>query len=362
MTLSVCPDTPELEKHVSTPGAMARNAANEMKAAARRLAAHCATYKGASPKAAIWQVATTTAAFLALIAIMLKILEISYLLTLVLALPAAGLLIRFFIIQHDCGHGSYLPSRAANDILGRLLSVLTLAPYGLWRREHAQHHAGAGNLDRRGVGDITTLTVKEYEALTLLGRIRYRIYRNPAFLFGIGLPAYFLVLQRLPWFHPYPARQTWGSVMRLNTGLVALYAPLMWLFGWAEMLMLAVPILILSSAIGGWLFFIQHQFENTMWEEGSDWDFQIAAIYGSSYYVLPSVLQWFTGNIGLHHIHHLCSMIPNYKLQACLDASPELKSLNRLTLLESLTCARLTLWDEANRRLIGFRELRARHA
>lgn len=362
MTVSDLPADARGEVASTERTSMARNAAAEMKAAARRLADHCAKYRGASPSDAIWQVATTTAAFVALIALMLKSLEISYLLTLILALPAAGLLLRFFIIQHDCGHGSFLPSRQANDILGRLLSVLTLTPYGLWKREHAQHHAGSGNLERRGVGDITTLTVQEYEALPALGRLKYRVYRNPVFLFGIGLPVYFLLIQRLPWMHPYPVKQTWGSVMRLNAGMVAFYGPLMWLFGWQAILMIAFPILVLAAAIGGWLFFIQHQFEGTHWEHADKWDFQVAAIYGSSYYVLPKVLQWFTGNIGLHHIHHLCSMIPNYKLQACLDASPELKSLNRLTLWQSLSCPRLTLWDEANRKLIGFREFRQRYA
>ncbi len=337
----------------------ARIDAASLKAAARRLAAHCAAYRGASPNQAIWQLASTSAAFVATITLMLISMRWSYILTLILALPAAGLLIRFFIIQHDCGHGSFLPSREANDLLGRLLSVLTLTPYGLWRREHAQHHAGSGNLDRRGVGDITTLTLGEYRLLSWRGRLRYRVYRNPVFLFCVGMPFYFLVLQRLPWLHPYPAKDTWASVTRLNMGVVAFYASLMWIFGVAEILMIAIPILILSSAIGGWLFFIQHQFEHTHWDESQAWDFQVAAIYGSSYYVLPPVLQWFTGNIGLHHIHHLCSMIPNYKLQACLDASPELKSMNRLTLRDSLNCARLSLWDEANRRLISFRELRA---
>jgi acyl-lipid omega-6 desaturase (Delta-12 desaturase) len=359
MTLMDPPTTQDSSPDTMSFAASAHTAAVELKAAARRLAAHCAAYRGGQPGPAIWQVVSTTAAFVALIALMLTMLQYSYLLTLVLAVPAAGLLIRFFIIQHDCGHGSFLPNQRANDMLGRLLSVLTLTPYGLWRREHNQHHAGSGNLDRRGIGDITTLTVKEYQALSVRGRILYRIYRNPAFLFGVGLPLYFLLIQRLPWFHPYPVRQSIGSVMRLNAGLVAFYAPLMWLFGWVEILMLAVPILMLTSALGGWLFFIQHQFEGTHWEESKSWDFQVAAVYGSSYYVLPPVLQWFTGNIGLHHIHHLCSMIPNYRLQACLDASPELKSMNRLTLWESIMCARLTLWDEANRRLIGFRELRS---
>ena len=359
MTLMDHPAMPEQQDATVEVEPAPATRATELKAAARKLAAHCAAYRGASISDAVWQVGTTAAAFIALVAVMLYTIEFSYPLTLLFCLPAAGLLIRFFIIQHDCGHGSFLPSRAANDILGRLVSVLTLTPYGLWRREHNVHHAASGNLDRRGIGDITTLTVSEYAALPVMGRIKYRIYRHPAFLFGVGLPLYFLVLQRLPWFHPHPARQTWGSIMRLNAGLVAFYAPLMWMFGWANILMLAIPILILSSAIGGWLFFIQHQFEDTHWESGPDWDFQVAAIHGSSYYVLPPVLQWFTGNIGLHHIHHLCSMIPNYKLQACLDASPELQAMNRVTLWQSIMCARLALWDDANRRLIGFREFRA---
>ena len=223
---------------------------SELKAIARRLADHCATYKGASTRSAIWQLVTTTLAFVVCIAAMLKSLDISYLLTLVLAVPTAGLLVRFFIIQHDCGHGSFLPSRSANDNLGRVLSLLSLTPYGLWKREHAQHHAGAGNLERRGIGDITTLTVEEYRAKTAFERLKYRIYRNPFFLFGFGLPFYFLIIQRLPWVHPYPARETWASVMRLNAGLVVFYGALMWLFGWTSIVAIALPILILASAIG----------------------------------------------------------------------------------------------------------------
>ncbi len=356
LELSVAPEC--LERSVAPePVQPTRMDAATLKAMARRLAAHCAAYRGASPGPAIWQLASTTAAFVAMVGLMLLSLKWSYILTLLLAIPSAGLLIRFFIIQHDCGHGSFLPDRTTNDLLGRMVSVLTLTPYGLWRREHNQHHAASGNLDRRGIGDITTLTIAEYNSRSWMGRLSYRVYRNPLFLFGFGLPFYFLVLQRLPWFHPYPAKDAWGSVTRLNLGMVAFYGPMMWIFGIAEILMVTIPILIMSASIGGWLFFIQHQFEHTHWDEGQNWDFQVAAIYGSSYYVLPPILQWFTGNIGLHHIHHLCSMIPNYKLQACLDASPELKSLNRLTLWESLSCARLTLWDEANRRLVSFREM-----
>ena len=214
MMLMETPAAPETNDTANTGGYTVRAAGSELKAAARRLAAHCAAYRGSSMAAAVWQVASTTAAFIALVSVMILSLQISYLLTLLLAFPAAGLLIRFFIIQHDCGHGSFLPSRGANDVLGRLLSVLTLTPYGLWRREHNQHHASSGNLDRRGIGDITTLTVEEYKSLSWRGRMKYRIYRNPAFLFGFGLPVYFLFIQRLPWFHPYPASQTFGSVMR----------------------------------------------------------------------------------------------------------------------------------------------------
>ena len=331
---------------------------HELKQAARRFAAHCAAYKGADTGKAILQIVTTAIPFIVTVGLMFYLVERSYALTLLLSLPAAGLLIRFFIIQHDCGHGSFFPSRLANDTLGRTLSVLTVAPYGLWRRAHAQHHAASGNLERRGVGDIDTLTVKEYLSLSFLQRIKYRLYRNPAFLLLFGVPFYFLVLHRLPWGHPYKVRETWRSVTGTNLGMLAFYGLLTLLLGWKSMLMVALPIVIIASCIGGWLFFIQHQFEDTFWEESKNWDFQVAAIFGSSYYVLPKVLQWFSGNIGLHHIHHLCSMIPNYKLQACLDANPELQTINRLTFWESLKCMHLKLWDEKNRKLIGFGEIK----
>jgi omega-6 fatty acid desaturase (delta-12 desaturase) len=279
-----------------------------------------------------------------------------------LAVPVGGLLVRFFIIQHDCGHGSFVASRRWNDIIGRAMSVLTVTPYGLWRRVHAQHHAGSGNLDRRGAGDINTLTVREYLGLTPGGRLRYRIYRNPAFLFLLGVPAFFLLIQRTPWLHPLPPRDTWKSVMGLNAAIVAFYGGLGWLIGYGLLVLIAVPAIVVASCIGGWLFFIQHQFEDTHWEPGSAWDFQIAAVQGSSYYDLPPVLNRFTGNIGLHHIHHLNSMIPNYRLQECLAASPEFQALNRITLWESFKCARLTLWDEDQRRLVGFGDVAAQSA
>jgi omega-6 fatty acid desaturase (delta-12 desaturase) len=325
----------------------------------RRLAAHCQKYRGALPRLAAQQLVTTLVPLALVLAVMFATVEHAYWATLLLAIPAAGLLVRAFIIQHDCGHGSFFASRSLNDFVGRCMSVLTMAPYGVWRREHAQHHATSGNLDRRGAGDIDTFTVREYQLLSPLQKFRYRLYRNPLFLFGIGVPAYFVILQRLPWLHALPARDTWRSVAGLNIGLVVFYLPLVYWFGLANVLWVGLPVLHIAAAAGGWLFFIQHQFEETTWDKAEGWDFQVAALLGSSYYKLPNVLNWFTGNIGLHHIHHLNSMIPNYRLMACLNASPELKAINKLTLRDSLRCARLKLWDEDGRRLIGFDELPA---
>ena len=330
----------------------------DLKATARLFAQHCAHYRGARPIQAIIQIITTAAPFLALVVLMTAAADKAFWATLLLAIPAGGLLVRFFIIQHDCGHGSFLPSRRANDAVGRVMSLLTLTPYGLWRREHAIHHAGSGNLERRGIGDIETWTVKEYLSRGWIDRLRYRVYRNPIFLFGFGVPFYFLVLQRLPWFHGLPARDSWKSVISLNAFALAVYGAFAVWLGLGTTLKVLIPIIVVASAVGGWLFFIQHQFEEAHWTDPKEWDFQVAAIHGSSYYVLPRVLQWFTGNIGLHHIHHLNSMIPNYRLQECMDALPALATINRLTILESLKCVRLTLWDPEQQRMIGFRELR----
>lgn len=327
------------------------------KAKVRRLAAHCRNYRGSIPKQAISQLLTTLVPLFALLAGMFAAVQTHYWITLLLALPAAGLVVRAFIIQHDCGHGSFLASRRWNDIIGKCMSLITLVPYGLWRREHAHHHASSGNLDRRGAGDITTLTVREYQQLSTLQKLRYRIYRSSYFLFGIGVPAYFMFLQRTPWLHALKPRDCWKSVLGLNVALVAFYGGLIYLFGWSHVLWVMLPIVHISSAAGGWLFFIQHQFEEAHWEHADNWDFQVAALLGSSFYDLPRVLNWFTGNIGLHHIHHLNSMIPNYRLQDCLQGSPELRSINHMTLKESLKCARLKLWDEDSKRLIGFSDL-----
>ena len=322
----------------------------------QQFAGHCANFTGADVRRAVVQILNTGVPFALLVAVMLTGVHFGYWPLLLLSIPAGGLLVRLFIIQHDCGHGSFLPSKTVNDVLGVIISVLTLAPYAFWRRAHAYHHASSGHLGKRGIGDINTLTVAEYERLSPLRKLQYRVYRHPLFLFGFGVPFYFTVLQRLPFWQPYAAREIWRSVLGLNAMMVAFYGTLIWLIGAKTVLIVAVPVVFIASAVGGWLFFVQHQFEETHWTKPPEWDFQVAAFMGSSYYVLPKWLQWLTGNIGLHHIHHLCSLIPNYKLQACLDANPELKSVNRITLLESFKCANLALWCETRRRMVTFRD------
>lgn len=326
---------------------------------ARHLGRHCANYRGSDLRRSITQILTTAVPFLLLSAIMYFGVEQAYWYALVLTVPTAGLLVRFFIIQHDCGHGSFFRSRRANDMLGRAISLLTLTPYGNWRRAHAVHHATSGNLGRRGSGDIATLTVQEYKALTPRKRLYYRIYRNPLVMLVLGPPYLFLLNHRALFGKAMPLKETWPSVLMHNAALLLFHGTLGFLLGWWNLLVIFGPVVLMASWAGVWLFFIQHQFEDTVWEDSSDWDFHIAALRGSSYYVLPKILQWFTGNIGLHHIHHLNGKIPNYRLQECLDASPELKGMSRLTLHDSLKSIRLALWDEDNRKLVTFRQAAA---
>lgn len=310
------------------------------------------------PKRSLFQLTTTAALFCALLAVMAAATRGSYWLALLLAIPAAGLLVRLFIIQHDCGHGSFFRSRTANDVLGRALSVLTLTPYAHWKQGHALHHASNGNLDCRGRGDVETLTVREYQALAPLKRLGYRLYRNPLVMVLVGAPVNFILLQRLPTGRAFRDRHSRRSILSLNVALVAAYGLPMAAFGVVPVLATYLPVIIVASWIGNWLFYVQHQFEDTYWKRDGDWNFHSAALSGSSYFELPPVLQWFSGNIGLHHMHHLCSRIPNYRLQACLDSAPELQRIaRRITLGESLGCWRLTLWDEQRGQLVRFRDL-----
>lgn len=318
---------------------------------------------GADAHRSIFQLVTTATPFVALLVVMAAASHERYWLTLLLAIPTAGLLVRLFIIQHDCGHGSFFKRRAANDFLGRVLSLLTLTPYTSWKLSHAAHHASAGNLDRRGRGDVETLTVAEYEAAPPLRRLVYRLYRNPFVMVLLGAPINFIVLQRLPSGHAFSDRKSLRSILALDLALLAFFGLLCAMLGVLPVVGTYLPVIVIASWIGNWLFFVQHQFERTHWERDGEWNFHIAAVGGSSYFKLHPILQWFSGNIGLHHVHHLYSRIPNYRLQACLDAAPELHRLAKLiTLRESLGCWRLALWDERRQVLVGFRDLRPRTA
>jgi omega-6 fatty acid desaturase (delta-12 desaturase) len=276
----------------------------------------------------------------------------------VLVIPAAAFLLRLFMIQHDCGHGSFFARRRIDDWTGRVIGVLTMTPYDYWRRAHATHHASAGNLDERGVGDIATLTVKEYKALSAAGRLKYRLYRNPLVMFGIGPIWVFLFKQRLPFGMMRAGALPWVSTMATNGAIAILAALLIWWIGVVPFLLVHLPIVVLAAAAGVWLFYVQHQFEDTHWSEGNEWQFQQAALHGSSHYDLPLVLRWITGNIGIHHVHHLSSKVPYYRLPEVLRDYPELGDIGRITIMQSLRCVNLVLWDEGSKRLVSFREAR----
>ncbi|MBX3436411.1 MAG: fatty acid desaturase [Planctomycetaceae bacterium] len=302
----------------------------------------------------IGQLLATIVPFVLLWAAMWYSLRYSYAVTLLLSVPTAGLLVRLYILQHDCGHGSLFRSKRWNDVVGRVLAVMVFTPYQAWKSQHAQHHATAGDLDRRGMGDVQTMTLNEYQRLTLIQRLCYRIYRNPLFVFGIAPLFYFAARQRFTWGLPPTWKKERASVYWTNLAILIVIAGLCWLLGWREFLLVHVPVAALASSAGVWLFYVQHNFEETYWERHEHWDFETAGLHGSSYYQLPRPLQWMTANIGFHHIHHLDSRIPNYRLQECYDAHPEFQNVHRLTLRQSLACTRVKLWDEERRQMVGF--------
>lgn len=284
--------------------------------------------------------------------------QYSVLASLALALANAGFLLRTFVIQHDCGHGSFFRNRHLSDWIGRVLGVLTLTPYDVWRRTHAIHHASAGNLDKRGMGDVTTLTLAEYGGLGRWGKLRYRAYRNPFTLFVLG-PAYlFLVQNRIPLGLMRAGAQFWVSAIGTNLVLAMVVGVLIWLAGLGAVLTVLLPTALLAATAGVWLFYIQHQFEETFWDRDEKWQLHHAALEGSSHYVLPAPLRWMSANIGIHHVHHLYSRIPFYRLTEVLRDHAELAEAQRMTLWESLRNARLHLWDEGSRRLMSFAEAR----
>ena len=319
------------------------------------------TYREPRLVRSVAEIAVTAIPLVVLWAIMWAALHyVGFWLTLLLAVPAAGFLVRLFMIQHDCGHDAFFRRRATNDWVGRVLGVLTLTPYDYWRRRHATHHATSGNLDGRGVGDVTTLTVEEYLERGRWGRLGYRLLRHPAVLFGIAPTYLFFLEQRLPIGLMRAGWSPWVSTMATNFAILLLAAGLIWLVGLGPFLLIEVPIVLFAATAGVWLFFVQHQFEGTHWSEGDDWNHAQAALHGSSHYDLPGVLRWFSANIGVHHVHHLASRIPFYRLPEVLRSHPELRGVGRLTLWQSFACVRLALWDDRRHQLISFREMRRR--
>jgi omega-6 fatty acid desaturase (delta-12 desaturase) len=327
---------------------------------ARRWTRILAIYRKPDHKRSLAELAITIMPLVVLWAAAWFVLRLGYAwATPLIAIPAAGFLMRLFIIQHDCGHGTFFSHRQANDWVGRVIGVLTLTPYDFWRRTHAIHHATAGNLDRRGIGDVETLTVKEYHALSFYRRLKYRLYRHPLVMFGVG-PAYLFLLQhRLPIGLMRNGWRPWASAMATNLAIALVVALLVWLIGIKAFLLVHLPIMLLAATGGVWLFYVQHQFERTAWARDGAWSVQEAALHGSSYYDLPTCLRWFTANIGAHHVHHLCCRIPYYRLPEVLSDYPELREIGRLTFLESLHCVRLSLWDDVRNRLVSFHEAAA---
>ena len=331
------------------------NVSSSMQPAWKNLVAN---YQTAHAWKSIWQVCNSFIPFFVLWYLMALSLEISYFITLPLAVLAAGFQIRMFIIQHDCGHGAFFNSRKANDLTGMFCSLFTLTPYYYWQKSHAIHHAHAGNLEHRGIGDIYTMTVNEYLQQSKWGKFKYRVYRNPLFLFIIVPTLLFVVLYRFPTSEAKALKRVRSSIYWTNLALALLVGGMIWLVGLKAFLMIQLPIIITASSIGTWLFYMQHQFEDTYWSGNEGWDYTLAALQGSSYFKLPKILQWFTGNIGFHHIHHLSPRIPNYLLEKCHQENPLFQETVVLTLGSSLKSHFLTLWDEEQKKLIGFRQLR----
>ncbi len=314
-----------------------------------------AKYKEPDLPRSLWQLANTALPFAAITFSMHAAYHYGHpLIALLLAVPAGGFLMRLFIIQHDCGHGSFFKSTRANDLLGAVIGVISLTPYSYWRQTHAIHHATSGNLSRRGYGDINTLTVREYAALSGWGRFKYRVYRSVPVMFFIGPAIHFVVNHRLPVIIPADWKAERLSILLNDLVLAGILAAASYTVGLWPFLQVQLPVCLVASCAGVWFFYVQHQFDGTYWRRDGDWDLAAASLEGCSYYELPAVLQWITGNIGFHHIHHLNSRIPNYYLPRAMKENPDLQKVTRLTLLKSLKCVTLSLWDEEREKLVGF--------
>jgi len=315
-------------------------------------------YGGADLRRSVGQILTSAVPFFVCWYAAYRALSVGYWLTLIIAVPTAGFVMRLFLIQHDCGHGSFFKSQKVADLVGFWLGVATLTPYRYWRKTHAYHHAHSGDLGFRGLGDVDTITLSEYRKKSFFGRLRYRLYRHPFVLLGLGGFFVFALKHRYPWDIPTRWKREWASVWKTNAVLVAIVVLLGLTIGLKAALLVHLPVLMLTGVVGVWLFYVQHQFEDTYWNEHTEWSYFDAGLQGSSYLVLPKPLQWVTASIGIHHVHHLSARIPNYRLQQCLDENPQLQQVTRINIWDGIKTLSLALWDEESRRLISFREAR----
>ncbi len=309
---------------------------------------------GANNKRAFIELLFTLGTFFILFSLMIYSLGSSYWLTFILLFPTAAMLTRAFTIQHDCGHNSFFSSLKVNNLLGSFLGILTLTPYYYWRKTHRFHHTVAGNLDKRGIGDLDTFTINEYKSLPFYQKLWYRIYRNPVFLLVVGPIAVFGLKHRLPLDNPFHSVKSWRNIMTTNLGIGVIVVSMGYFFGWKAVLFVYVPVCFLASSIGVALFFIHHQYEDTYWAKDSEWSHFNAALQGSSYFEFLKFPSWIIGNINLHHVHHLSSSIPFYRMRECLEAIPELRNAPKRTFKDVVNCFKLALWDEDSKRMVSF--------
>jgi omega-6 fatty acid desaturase (delta-12 desaturase) len=313
-------------------------------------------YRGMDLRSSLTQIVTSAVPFLVFWYASYQALSVGYWLTLLLAVPTAAFVTRLFMIQHDCGHGSFFRSRKVADFVGFWIGVVTLTPYRYWRKTHAYHHSHSGDLDFRGLGDVDTYTVSEYYRKPFWGRLRYRLYRNPLVLLGLGGLFVFGLKHRYPWDIPRRWKREWASVWKTNAALLAILVVSSLTIGVKALLLVHLPVLLFTGTVGVWIFYVQHQFEDTYWQEHADWSYFESGLQGCSHLMLSKPLQWITASIGIHHVHHLSAHIPNYRLQQCMDENVELQHVTKITIWDGIKALRLSLWHEDSRRLVSFRE------
>ncbi|ALX49606.1 fatty acid desaturase [Lentibacillus amyloliquefaciens] len=317
---------------------------------------HVAAFAVSDKKASILQLINTILPFFLIWFIAYQSLSVSIWLTLALTVVAAGFVVRIFIIFHDCTHGSFFKNPKANRIVGTITGIITLFAFEKWKRSHAIHHATSSNLDKRGTGDVWVMTVEEYADASFWGRLAYRLYRNPIVMFGLG-PFYLFLLSNR--FNRKGAkRKERINTYIINASVAVIYGLLIWAIGWQAFLIIQMPIIFIAGSLGIWLFYVQHQFEDSYFENEDEWDFVKAAVDGSSYYKLPKIMQWMTGSIGFHHVHHLSPRVPNYHLEKAHESTPSLKKATTITLASSLKSIRFRLYDEASKSFVSFKEVK----